>query len=56
MCDKECIDEIPDTLIRAKSYIRSLKKRKTLEKKSLAVLIDDFDLKAREESSKYSRF
>lgn len=56
MCDKECVDEIPDLKIRAKSYIRSLNKRKKLEKKALTVLIDDFDLKAREESNKYSRF
>lgn len=56
MCDRECIDEIPNTLKRAKSYIRTLKKRKTLEKKSLDILINDFDLKAREDSKKYSMF
>jgi hypothetical protein len=56
MCDKDCVNEIPETQIRARSYIRTLKKRKVLEKKSLVVLINTFDLKAREEASKYRRF
>tara|TARA_R110002124_G_scaffold169256_7_gene336863 strand:+ start:10552 stop:11589 length:1038 start_codon:yes stop_codon:yes gene_type:complete len=56
MNDKELINDIPEIRIRANSYLRSLRKRKTLEKKSLEVLINTFDLIAREEANKYSRF
>lgn len=56
MNDKESINDIPEISKRANSYLRSLKRRKTLEKKSLAVLISTFDLVAREETTKYSRY
>lgn len=56
MCDKDCVNDIPEPKKRANSYLRSIKNRKTLEKKAIGFLINDFDLKAREESKKYSRF
>ena len=56
MCDKECIEDIPELNLRARSYLRTLTKRKILQKKSLTVLINTFDLPARVEASKYSRF
>ena len=56
MSDKDCIEDIPDIHKRARSYIRVKKNRKTLEKKTLVVLINTFDLKVREEKANYSRF
>lgn len=56
MCDKECIEEIPELIKRANSYLRVIRKRKKLEQKSLTELINSFDLKARVEASNYSRF
>jgi len=56
MSNKECIINIPEPKIRANIYLTTLRKRKVLEKKSLVALINTFDLKAREESKKYSRF
>jgi hypothetical protein len=56
MKDKDSISEIPDIKLRSKSYIRSLKNKKTLECLSITEIADKFDLKVRIEAESYSRF
>lgn len=56
MKDADSIKEIPDIGIRSKSYIRTLKSKKTLERLSISEIAKTFDLKVRKDVETYSRF
>lgn len=54
--DKDSIATSPTIKQRANDYLRTLKFETTIHRLSLTKLADDFDIKAREEAEKYSRF
>jgi hypothetical protein len=54
--DKDIVAETPVLKQRATQYIKTLKKDTTIHQKAINTIIDEFDLSAREEAEKYSRF
>lgn len=54
--DKDSIATAPTIKQRVNDYVRALKLETTLHKLAITKIADDFDIKAREEAEKYSRF
>jgi hypothetical protein len=52
----DVISKTPDENVRKHNFLESIKERKELEYGALSVLIDSFDIAARDEAKKYSRY